>query len=362
MKIRAEMRRQREPLWPHEYQVDKVVELPNTAFASFMIQPLDRYDFIERNHVEPYQDDGITHCLLFLSNDHTDGALVQCADDGRAMYATYVAGARDIVRVRLERAADLIVQRCAANTGAGSWQAHFNKRPARGSCRVPLEELEEQLALVIRAGNGLDAMLLDALRRRPEVSAVELSDGCINTEYNMEFRITTAAQKKTPPAPFTTERKAQLFERAISTVCEIFDHEDLYTMLHDSFGLTLQEIRAHNYMSDQEIAQTCGIPEALLGCDMTVRDVLRLEGVSESAALAHKDSTVLIPLEDLEKLTASGREDFAALLDARVADIRVDDGEPELVLAGVEAVELERFCDALEAHEQAEQAMGDMTP
>ena len=28
----------------------------------------------------------------------------------------------------------------------------------------------------------------------------------------------------------------------------------------------------------------------------------------------------------------------------------------------VEAVELERFCDALEAHEQAEQAMGDMTP
>ena len=33
-----------------------------------------------------------------------------------------------------------------------------------------------------------------------------------------------------------------------------------------------------------------------------------------------------------------------------------------MVLEGVEAKELERFCDALEAHEQAEQAMGDMTP
>lgn len=356
------MGRQRAPLWPHEYQVDKVVELHNTAFASFMMQPLGRYDFIERNEVEPHQGTGLDHCLLLLSDDRTDGALVQCADDGRAMYAAYVAGARDIVRAQLERAADLVIRKCTGNVGAGSWQAHFNNRPACGSCCVPLEELEEQLGLVIREANGLDAMLLDALRRRPEVSAVELSDGCINTEYNMEFRITTAAQKKTLPAPFTIERKAHLFERAVSTLCEIFDHEDLYTMLHGSFGLTLQEIRAHNYMSDQEIAQTCGVPEELLGCDRTVRDVLRLEGVSESAALAHKDSAVLIPLEDLEKLTASGREDFAALLDARVADIRVDDGEPELVLEGVEAAELEHFCDALEAHEQAEQAMGDMMP
>ena len=62
------------------------------------------------------------------------------------------------------------------------------------------------------------------------------------------------------------------------------------------------------------------------------------------------------------KLVTDSTWYFAALLDARVANIRVDDGEPELVLEGVEAAELERFCDALEAHEQAEQAMGDMTP
>ena len=38
MKIRAEMGRRHAPLWPHEYQVDKVVVVPNVAFASFMIQ------------------------------------------------------------------------------------------------------------------------------------------------------------------------------------------------------------------------------------------------------------------------------------------------------------------------------------
>ena len=59
---------------------------------------------------------------------------------------------------------------------------------------------------------------------------------------------------------------------------------------------------------------TCGVPEEMLDCDMTVRDVLRLEGVAEYASLAHKDSIVLVPLDDLKTLTASGQKDFAALL------------------------------------------------
>ena len=68
-------------------------------------------------------------------------------------------------------------------------------------------------------------------------------------------------------------------------------------------------------------------------------------------------------LEGLKKLTPSGQEDFAALLDAHAADIRIDDeGKTELVLEGVEAAELELFCNALDAHEQAERTMGDMTP
>lgn len=362
MKIRAEMGRQRAPLCPPEYQVDKVVEFPNTQFAAFLMSPLDRYDFIRSNQVEPHQGTGHDHCLLVLGEGRADGVLVQCGGDGRAAYSAYIAGARNVVQDRLNHAAEFILQQCAENPGGGSWHAYFNQRPGRGGCSVSFEELEEPLGLVIREGNGLDAMLLDALRRRPEVSAVELSDGCVSAAYDLGLRHDKAAPEETTSPSFSPERAAELFENAVSAALELYQGEDCYSMLHGSFGLTLQEIRAHSYMSDQEIAQTCGVPEELLDCDMTVRDVLRLEGVSESAALAHKDSAVLIPLEDLEKLTASGQEDFAALLDARVADIRVDDGEPELVLEGVEAAELERFCDALEAHEQAEQAMGDMMP
>ena len=106
-----------------------------------------------------------------------------------------------------------------------------------------------------------------------------------------------------------------------------------------------------------QLTEICRVPQQVLEGGVRVRDILQLDGVSESASLAHKDSTVLFPLEDLKKLITSGQEDFTALLDARVADIRVDD-DPELVLEGVGAAELERLCDVLEAQTQAGQAMG----
>ena len=362
MKIKAELIHEPKRLHPAWCQVEKVVEVGGLEFDAFLAAPQEAQPFLEDNAEMMHQWAGADHCLLVLAEGRADGVLVNSEGSGCARYAAYLPQARAMVAAELERAADLIMRRCAANTGDGSWQVHFNDRPARGNCRVPFEELEEQLGLVIRAGNGLDAMLTDTLRRRPEVSAVELDDGCVSAAYDLGLRHDKAAPEETTDASFSPERAAELFENAVSAALELYQGEDCYSMLHGSFGLTLQEIRTHNYMSDQEIAQTCGVPEELLDCDMTVRDVLRLEGVSEFASLAHKDSIVLVPLEDLEKLTASGQEDFAALLDARVADIRVDDGEPELVLEGVEAKELERFCDALEAHEQAERAMGDMTP
>ena len=106
MKIRAEMGRQRAPLLPQEYQVDKVVELPNALFATFMDCPLYRYDFIRENAVEIHQHDGFDHCLLVLGKNRPDGMLVQCGEDGYAAYAAYMAGARDIVQARLDRVAD----------------------------------------------------------------------------------------------------------------------------------------------------------------------------------------------------------------------------------------------------------------
>ena len=174
MRIRAEMGRQRAPLLPREYQVDKVVKLPNALFTTFMDYPLDRYEFIRDNAVETHQYDGFEHCLLVLDEDRIDGVLVQCGEDGRADYAAYVAGARDIVQAKLDRVANFIIRQGTQRTASGSW------------C-VYCEELEELFGVTIREGNGLDVMMRETLERRPEVAQVEVSLEHIETTFRPEF-------------------------------------------------------------------------------------------------------------------------------------------------------------------------------
>lgn len=279
MKIRAEMGRKRAPLWPHEYQVDKVVELPNTAFASFMMQPLDRYDFIERSEVEPHQGTGLNHCLLLLSDDRTDGALIQCAGDGRTMYTAYVAGARDVVQARLDRVADFIVSQGTRRTASGSWYVYC-------------EELDEKFGVAIQEGNGLDAMLKDTLERRPEVAQVDISLQHIETTFRPEF-----------------------------------------------------------------CAQLCGSAEKAQP-DIRLRDILPLLKGGGLTFLTHEEADTSVLAENLGKLTDTGREDHAALLNARVAEISPSPEGTEVVLTDVDPQELVRFNQALEAFEAAEQAMG----
>lgn len=279
MKIRAEMGRQRAPLWPHEYQVDKVVELPNTAFASFMIQPLHPYDFIECNRVEPHQDDGITHCLLLLSDDRTDGVLVQCGDNGRAMYAAYVAGARDVVQARLDRVADFIINEGTQRTASGSWYVYC-------------EELEAKFGVVIQEGNGLDAMLRDTLERRPEVAQADISLQHIETTFRPEFcgQLHNAEVKKAP--------------------------------------------------------------------DIRLRDILPLLKGDGLTFLTHEEADTSVLARNLRELTDTGREDYAALLNARVSEIGPSLEGTEVVLTEVDPQELSRFNQAYEGHRAAEQAMG----
>ena len=201
-------------------------------------------------------------------------------------------------------------------------------------------------------------MLRETLERRPEVADVALTEGCVDAVYYLAY-CKNLEEQEDIPAEFSPERAAELLDNAVSAALGLYQGEDSYTMLHDSFGLTLQEIREHSYMSDREIAETCDVPEKLLDCCMRVRGVLELDDISGSAVLSHKDSTVLVQLDAMKKLMDSGREDFTALMNtAWVADIRVNDEVPELVLEGVEAAELERLHDALEAQTQAEQAMG----
>lgn len=279
MKIRAELRRQRTPLWPQENLVDKVLELPSVPFATLLMQPLDRYDFIEQNRVEPHQGDGFTHCLLVLSDDRMDGVLIQCGSNGHAMYTAYVAGAKDVVQAKLDRAADFIIRQGIERTDSGSWRVHRN-------------ELEDKLGVFICEGNGLDIMLKDALERRPEVASVDMANGVIETTFHPEF-------------------------------CARF----------------------HNSTSEEKP-------------NIRLRDILPLLTGGGLTFLTHEEADTSVLAENLRELTPTGRENHAALLNARVSEISSGPEGTEVVLADVDPRELARFNMACEAHQEAEQAMG----
>ena len=261
-------------------QIEKVVELSHEDFCRLKITPLVEQPFIRENKGCMFHRNGIIHCLLALGQGSNDGVLVDAEKYDYARLAAYIPGMRDIVNAQMDRAADFIIRRGTENTTSGSWCVYF-------------EDLEEHLDLTVREGSGLDSMLRAALKQRPEVSAVDMHDGCIETEYHPEY-------------------------------CQ-----------------RLQEKKA---------------PELLL------KDLLPLLKGGGLMFLCHEEAEQSVLVENLLKLSAAGREDYAGLLDARVAEIVPGLEGTEVVLTNVAPEELARFNEEYEAFMEAELSMGDMTP
>ena len=94
--------------------------------------------------------------------------------------------------------------------------------------------------------------------------------------------------------------------------------------------------------------------------DIRLRDILPLLTGGGLTFLCHEEADRPVLAENLRELTASGREDYAALLNARVSEIAPTPEGTEVVLTDVAPEELARFNEAYDAFEEAEQAMGPM--
>ena len=152
--------------------VEKVVELSHEDFCRLKITPLEDQPFIMENKSCMFSKDSIMHCLLALDKEGSDGVLIEAEGYNYPCYASYIPGMRDIVNAQLDRAADLIIRDGTEKSMSANWCVYF-------------KELEERLGLNIREGSGLDSMLRDTLRRCPEVTTVDMHDGCIEMEYQI---------------------------------------------------------------------------------------------------------------------------------------------------------------------------------
>ena len=155
-------------------RIEKVVELSHEDFCRLKITPLEDQPFLAENRGCMFHTDGVIHCLLALGQGSDDGVLIDAEGYNYPRLAAYVPGMQDIVNAQMDRAADFIIRWGTENTTSGSWCIYF-------------EDLEKHLDLTVREGNGMDSMLRTALKQRPEVSAVDMHDGCIEMEYHPEY-------------------------------------------------------------------------------------------------------------------------------------------------------------------------------
>ena len=249
-------------------QIEQVVELTPEEFGRLKYTPLADQPFIAENKGCMSSRDGVPHCLLALEQDGIDGVLIESDGRNYARRAAYLTGVRDPVNAQMARAADFILR--------------------EGTGRMNLSELEEQLGLTIREGNGLDIMLRAALRQRPEVAAAEMHDGCIEVKY-------------------------------------------------------CQRLNSHPEEEPRELQ---------------LKDLLPLLKGGGTLFLCHEETDTSVLAENLHQLTAVGRADHAALLNARIAEIRDTPEGTAVVLTDVEPEELMRFNEAHDTFVEAEQAMG----
>ena len=92
--------------------------------------------------------------------------------------------------------------------------------------------------------------------------------------------------------------------------------------------------------------------------DIRLRDILPLLAGGGLTFLTHEEADTSVLAENLRELTPAGREDHAALLNARVSEISPGPEGTEVVLTDVNPEELARFNLAYETHQAAEQTMG----
>ncbi len=96
-----------------------------------------------------------------------------------------------------------------------------------------------------------------------------------------------------------------------------------------------------------------------LGPGACLRDILDRPCREEYSVAEHQDcGDCCVSFSALAKLTRTGRQDYSALLDAKVEELRPGMFGIDAVISGVDPKEIERFNTAYENYVEAEEKMG----
>lgn len=247
MIVNAYLERRPESLCTNQCQVEKVVELPAHQFDAFVYNPqAGIQEFIAENKKLMRSVGVDNHCLLVLGEDRIDGVLVNSEGTDQVRYAAHLPCARTILAAALEQAAELIAQECVEAAADGGWS-------------IPFKELCKRTGLVANEDNGIGAMLLEALRRRPELSEVEMTGKGIGAVCRPACRKTHTGPEERP-----ARSPEQLTGKILDYLAEHESGEELYQMLHVELGMTSEEIGSLGFDLSQHSEEAPGMTQPQL--------------------------------------------------------------------------------------------------
>ena len=149
-----------------EADIVGVTELSREQYSRFYGQMLNDYDFIADYANETYDDGERKHCLLVLGEGEDDGILVCSEGSFYARYSAYLPKARQILRDKVHRVAELMIKGRFGETENGSWVIGF-------------DDIKEHFDLTVSPTNGIGEMLIDELERREEIGEIIATEDCM---------------------------------------------------------------------------------------------------------------------------------------------------------------------------------------
>lgn len=324
-------------------QIEKVVDLSAEAFGKLKIIPLESQPCIVENKRLMYIKDGVMHCLLALGRGSRDGVLVMSDGYDFPRYAAYIPGMRDVVSAELDRAVEYIVQEGLEQTGDGNWIVGY-------------DELKEALGLTVRPDNGLGEMLLEKMANREEVADVVLNYDGVDTVYCLSY---CKNLEEALPLELSAERKASLFDCGVAALRGLCKPDELFALLHNSFGMTLAEIGECDYLSDHYLQSIGDAARRVMYDRVTIQELFWMDGLPGDTYLMNEQRNCRFLMDGVKRLAERGDADLGTLLDARVIDIRkAPNGTTNVVVSSVTAEEMSRLLDKIEAMDHTGQAMG----
>ncbi|WP_312699233.1 DUF6329 domain-containing protein [Sedimentibacter sp.] len=157
--------------------IDHIEIMDENEYCEFSNNLLKYRDFITSRKDVMYKDSaGQFHVILVLDKDNGDGIIVDSQGADYPRYVALMSNIKPYIEQQISLTAEQLIREAIKESADVNWDITF-------------DEIEAFHGLIVKKGNGIDIMLLDALKKREEISWVEMKNECFDMTLYPEYCI-----------------------------------------------------------------------------------------------------------------------------------------------------------------------------